>query len=134
MGFSLFLSNILLKKRNISYIIYALIAISIIANLNHYFSSQINNKYSIYTQKKIAKIINKKIQNIDSNINKISLSALPHHDDRKGVEYILLTRYKIQNYKESRNKFLICYSKECFNKDYKLIYNNKDIRVFNFWE
>lgn len=129
LGFSLFLSNIFSKKRNISYILYVFIIIFVITNLHYYFS-QNNYKYSIYTQNRIAEAIDSKINSINSDINKINLSALPHHDDRKGVEYILLTRYKIQNYNKSRDKFIICYSRECFKKDYKLIYNVRDIGLY----
>lgn len=115
------------KKRIFKIFLLSLALITSLTNLNRFFKEE-NSKLGIKTQIRLAERI--KQNNKDKTL---SLTAIPHPDDRKGVEYLLSVLYKFKIDYKDKDKYIICYEKNlCPNK--KIIFEGKKIRLVYYRE
>jgi len=96
-------------------------------NASSYFSTLKTSPYSISKQKEFARII---AQNQPTGNKALDLSVFPHLDDRRGIEYLLLDTYDIRLDPNDRDKYIVCFQKDCAAKGCKILYKEQDVRIF----
>ncbi len=113
-------------KKNKVFTSFALLILLIYSALNiREYLMYKNIRYSIKTQNKIAIAI------LEHNKDKdLSLSALPHDDDKKGVMYLLSNLYKFKIMNQNNDNYIICYEKNlCKTIKGKTIFENEGVKV-----
>ncbi|PIS15532.1 hypothetical protein COT62_03160 [Candidatus Roizmanbacteria bacterium CG09_land_8_20_14_0_10_41_9] len=127
LGSAISLNSFALKSRYALFLTTFFLMIFSYVNASSYFSTLKTSPYSISKQKEFARII---AQNQPTGNKALDLSVFPHLDDRRGIEYLLLDTYDIRLDPNDRDKYIVCFQKDCAAKGCKILYKEQDVRIF----
>ncbi len=130
LGIALVLAQLIKKNRLLGVVITILLIVFSINNIVHYYKS-INSVYAIDSQTKIAESIAKEVSGL--GIKLINLNLRPNVLDKRGIEYVLLSKYNVATTpKENVSGFFVCFYDKCLRKGKKIknIYHEDNINVY----
>ncbi len=130
LGIALVLAHLIRENRLLAIILIILLIGFSINNIIHYYKS-INHTYAIDSQTKIAESIARETGNL--SVKLINLNLRPNVLDKRGIEYILLSKYNIATTpKDNVSEFFVCFYDKCLRKGRRIknIYHEENINVY----
>jgi len=110
------------------WVVTGLLAVFVYLNVSYYLRGDFS-LYALATQEKIAALINNDLTYHKQGV--LSLQAWPHYDDRRGIEYILRTRYNRTVLQDGALVYLICYQKnDCPKKNYRRLGQENSVLLY----
>lgn len=113
------------KNKILKILLFILAILTAIVSIDRYLKEK-NLALGIKTQLQIARKISQKNQD-----KTLSLTVLPHNDDKNGVLYLLSRFYNFKIKDQDADKYIICFKKTlCVQKGEKIYQNPKVVVIY----